>query len=93
MGLGKKDDFSHFLQVCWPSLDRAPAEHQALAISILSEVMSTMTGSLLQPGSSADLDGDKVIRIFQAAFALNSDGLTELDKRAGKLTQLKQYKK
>lgn len=89
----EKEDFSHFLQVFWPDFNRAPVEHQALAISILSDTMRTISGNLLRPDSPSDLDGAKINRIFQAAFALNPDGLTELDKRAGELTQLEQYRK
>ena len=90
---GQMDELVHLFQVFRPDLNCASQERQYLAISILNEVMRTISRDLLRRDGSANLDGAKVGRIFQAAFALNSDGLTELDKRAGELTQLNQYKK
>lgn len=86
-------DLSRSLQVLWPVLNRAPAEQRFLAKSILTDVMSIMSGSLLQPDGPTDVDRDKVIRVFHAAFLLNANGLAELDKRAGELTQLEQYRR
>ena len=90
---GQMDELVHLFQVFRPDLNCASQERQYLAISILNEVMRTISRDLLRRDGSANLDGAKVGRIFQAAFALNSDGLTELDKRAGEVTQLNQYKK
>ena len=64
-----------------------------LAVSILSGVMETVTTRLLHDDGPADLDGEQFAQIFQAAFALNPQGRTELAKRAAELTQLEQYKR
>ena len=92
-GSDENGGLSRSLQVLWPVLNRAPAEQRFLAESILTDVMSIMSGSLLQPDSPNDIDGDKIVRVFHAAFLLNANGLTELDKRAAELTQLEQYRK
>lgn len=92
-GSDENGGLSRTLQVLWPVLNRAPAEQRFLAESILTDVMSIMSGSLLQPDSPNDIDGDKIVRVFHAAFLLNANGLTELDKRAAELTQLEQYRK
>ena len=73
--------------------DCSSQERQMLAVSILSGVMETVTTQLLHDDGPADLDGEQFAQIFQAAFTLNSQGRTELAKRAIELTQLKQYKK
>ena len=73
--------------------DCSSQERQMLAVSILSGVMETVTTQLLRDDGPADLDGDQFAQIFQAAFALNPQGRTELAKRAAELTQLEQYKR
>lgn len=72
--------------------DCSSQERQMLAVSILSGVMETVTTQLLHDDGPADLDGEQFAQIFQAAFALNPQGRTELAKRAAELTQLEQYK-
>lgn len=73
--------------------DCSSQERQMLAVSILSGVMETVTTQLLHDDGPADLDGEQFAQIFQAAFELNSQGRTELAKRAAELTQLEQYKR
>ena len=73
--------------------DCSSQERQMLAVSILSGVMETVTTQLLHDDGPADLDGEQFAQIFQAAFALNPQGRTELAKRAAELTQLEQYKR
>jgi len=90
---GEMDELVRLFQAFRPDLNCASQERQLLAISILNEVMRPLSSGLLRCDGVANLDGTKVSRIFQATFALNPDGLTELDKRARELTQLKQYKK
>ena len=68
--------------------DCSSQERQMLAVSILSGVMETVTTQLLR-----DDGPDQFAQIFQAAFALNPQGRTELAKRAAELTQLEQYKR
>ena len=70
--------------------DCSSQERQMLAVSILSGVMETVTTQLLRDDGPADLDGDQFAQIFQAAFALNPQGRTELATRAAELAQLEQ---
>lgn len=90
---GKLDDLITLFQAFKEDFDCSSQSRQMLAVSLLSGVMQTVTEHLLKNDGPADLNSDEVIRIVQAAFDLNPQGRSELDKRASELTQLSQYQK
>lgn len=90
---GRLDDLVALFQAFKQDFDYSSQERQMLAVSVLSGVMQTVTGRLLQHDGPAELDGEEVCRIFQSTFDLNPKGRAELTKRAEELTQLEQYHK
>lgn len=90
---GQLDELISLFQAFRIDFDCSSQERQLLAVSVLSGMMQSVTDNLLRHDGPADLDGDEICRIVQAAFDLNPQGRTELAKRAEELTCLAQYKK
>ena len=90
---GQLDELISLFQAFRIDFDCSSQERQLLAVSVLSGMMQSVTENLLRHDGPADLDGDEICRIVQAAFDLNPQGRSELAKRAEELTCLAQYKK
>lgn len=90
---GQLDELISLFQAFKVDFDCSSQERQLLAVSVLSGMMRSVTDNLLRHDGPADLDGDEICRIVQAAFDLNPQGRSELAKRAEELTCLAQYKK
>lgn len=90
---GQLDELISLFQAFKVDFDCSSQERQLLAVSVLSGMMQSVTENLLRHDGPADLDGDEICRIVQAAFDLNPQGRSELAKRAEELTCLAQYKK
>lgn len=90
---GQLDELISLFQAFRVDFDCSSQERQLLAVSVLSGMMQSVTENLLRHDGPADLDGDEICRIVQAAFDLNPQGRSELAKRAEELTCLAQYKK